>query len=245
MKIHIDYIDQTESTNSYFAKQSAPPSSLMKVIVARSQSAGRGQGTNSWESEDGKNLTFSIDITRPQVPLHLNFYLSMISALAIHDALSRYSKDITLKWPNDVYYKDKKISGTLIETSVNSQIITRCIFGIGINVNQKEFVSDAPNPISLINIINCETKVSEILSKTLKAFQKYYDQLRLGYYKSVKLQYMNVLYRSKGIFPYRDKDGLFEAEIVEIKDNGHLCLKDTEGRIREYEQKEVQFVLPQ
>ena len=97
MKIHIDYIDQTESTNSYLAKQSAPPSSLMKVIVARSQSAGRGQGTNSWESEDGKNLTFSIDITRPQVPLHLNFYLSMISALAIHDALSRYSKDLTLK----------------------------------------------------------------------------------------------------------------------------------------------------
>ena len=72
---------------------------------------GIGQGTNSWESEDGKNLTFSIDITRPQVPLHLNFYLSMISALAIHDALSRYSKDLTLKWPNDVYYKDKKISG--------------------------------------------------------------------------------------------------------------------------------------
>ena len=130
MKIHIDYIDQTESTNSYLAKQSAPPSSLMKVIVARSQSAGRGQGTNSWESEEGKNLTFSIDITRPQVPLHLNFYLSMISALAIHDALSRYSKDLTLKWPNDVYYKDKKISGTLIETSVNSQIITRCIFCI-------------------------------------------------------------------------------------------------------------------
>ena len=60
MKIHIDYIDQTESTNSYLAKQSAPPSSLMKVIVARSQSAGRGQGTNSWESEEGKNLTFSL-----------------------------------------------------------------------------------------------------------------------------------------------------------------------------------------
>ena len=245
MKIHIDYIDKTESTNSYFSQKSAPSSNLMKVIVARAQSAGRGQGSNSWESEEGKNLTFSIDITRPQVPLHLNFYLSIIAALAIHDSLSRYSKDITLKWPNDVYYKDKKISGTLIETSVNSQIITRCIFGIGINVNQKEFVSDAPNPISLINIINCETKVSEILSKTLKAFQKYYDQLRLGYYKSVKLQYMNVLYRSKGVFPYRDKDGLFEAEIVEIKDNGHLCLKDTEGRIREYEQKEVQFVLPQ
>ncbi|MGP1590550.1 MAG: biotin--[acetyl-CoA-carboxylase] ligase [Prevotella sp.] len=245
MKIHIDYIDKTESTNSYFAQKSAPPSNLMKVIVAHSQSAGRGQGSNSWESEEGKNLTFSIDITRPQVPLHLNFYLSIIVALAIHDALSRYSKDITLKWPNDIYYKDKKISGTLIETSVNSQIITRCIFGIGINVNQKEFVSDAPNPISLINIINNETKLSIVLAKTLKAFRKYYDQLLLGNYRSVKLQYMNVLYRSKGFFPYRDKDGLFEAEIVGIKDNGHLCLKDTEGRVREYEQKEVQFVLPQ
>ena len=145
-------LTETASTNDVLLAHPAPSNGEMVVAVAEYQTAGRGQAGNSWESERGKNLLFSI-LTCPQnIAIADQYVLSMAGALALKAALDRYTDHITLKWPNDIYWHDRKISGTLIETTVKGKRIDRCVYGIGLNVNQSEFRSNAPNPVSLYNI---------------------------------------------------------------------------------------------
>lgn len=214
----------------------------MTVVVADYQTAGKGQGVHTWESESGKNLLFSI-LTHPYfVPLRQQFLLSMAGALAIKDALDEYTDGITLKWPNDVYWNDKKISGTLIETTIDSKGIKSCIFGIGLNVNQQVFLSDAPNPVSLCQILGHEVDREEVLQKVLDAFKKYDELLWRADYIDISGIYHNSLYRRSGYHWYEDKDGRFEGALVEVEDDGHLILHDRTGMIREYTFGEIKFV---
>ena len=153
-------LTETTSTNDVLLAHPAPSPKEMVVAVAEYQTAGRGQAGNSWESERGKNLLFSI-LTCPQnIAVTDQYVLSMAGALALKAALDRYTDHITLKWPNDIYWRDRKISGTLIETTVKGKRIERCVYGIGLNVNQHEFRSNAPNPVSLYNIIGVETPIT-------------------------------------------------------------------------------------
>ena len=138
---------------------------------------------------------------------------------------------------------DKKISGTLIETSVCSQGFKRCVFGIGLNVNQEEFVSDAPNPVSLRQILGHDVDREELLQKILDAFAGYYELLRRADYMDVSGIYHQSLYRRKGYHWYEDKDGEFEGAIVEVEDDGHLILHDKQGHIRSYSFGEIQIKL--
>ena len=104
----------------------------MTVVVADYQTAGKGQGTNTWESEAGKNLLFSVLVHPTMLPVRSQFLLSEAGALALKEALADYVKDdIRLKWPNDIYWKDKKLSGTLIETKLAAGRIKDCVFGGG------------------------------------------------------------------------------------------------------------------
>lgn len=144
----------------------------MTVVVADYQTAGKGQGTNTWESEVGKNLLFSILIHPTMVPVARQFLLSEMGAVAIKSVLEKYTDGITLKWPNDVYWKDKKLCGTLIQTSIAQHHIKNCIFGIGLNVNQTEFRSGAPNPVSLVQILGYELDCEELLLEIVEAFKK-------------------------------------------------------------------------
>jgi len=141
-----------------------------------------------------------------------------------------------------VYWRDSKLSGTLIETTVNSRGIGRCIFGIGLNVNQREFRSDAPNPVSLYQLLGRKIDREHLLHEILHAFEHYYELLRQGRYGEVSQRYHEALYRRSGFYRYRDKDGEFEGTIVEVEDDGHLILRDREGSIRSYAFKEVEFV---
>ena len=177
------------------------------------------------------------------VPLRQQFLLSEAGALAVKDALDSYTDGITLKWPNDVYWYDKKISGTLIETAIDSKGIKRCIFGIGIDVNQTEFHSDAPNPVSLAQILGHEVDREEVLQKVIEAFCKYYEFLRRADYMDVSGIYHLSLYRRKGYHWYEDKDGKFEGAFVEVEDDGHLILHDKKGVIRSYAFGEIKFLV--
>ena len=151
MQHKIIHLAQTASTNDYLRALPSPQDDCMTVVYADWQTAGRGQGSNKWESEAGKNLLFSILVCPTSVDITRQFVLSMAGALAVKAALDKYTDGISLKWPNDIYWHDRKISGTLIETSVKGRTLARCIYGIGLNVNQREFHSDAPNPVSLYN----------------------------------------------------------------------------------------------
>lgn len=246
----IRYIEvgETDSTSNYVKSILATLDGVektprMAVAYADYQTAGRGQGTNHWESERGKNLLFSILCHPVWVPVQSQFLISEAIAIALHDALSVYTSDITIKWPNDIYWKNKKISGTIIENSLSGGHIRDCIVGTGVNINQDEFKSDAPNPVSLKQIIGKETPLMPVLKDIVNRFDAYLMDLRNGNYEKIVSLYMSYLYRSHGFFPYRDKDGEFEAAIVEVEDDGHLVLRDKGDHMRRYAFKEVEIVL--
>lgn len=236
-------LEETSSTNQYLREYRPEEGEEMTVVVATYQTAGRGCGSNRWESERGKNLLFSILVHPTMVPIAHQFMLSMAGALAIKEVLDRYVSDITLKWPNDVYWQDKKICGTLIETSIGGGHIKDCIFGIGINVNQQRFVSDATNPISLFTILGHEVDLETLLVELLTSFTTYYKLLENGRYNDISALYHEALYRGRGFFTYRDADGEFEGAIIEVEDNGRLIMRDRAGMIREYAFKEVDFII--
>ena len=169
MKKRYIYIEEVDSTN-HFLRDYQPQGEEMTIVYTDYQTAGRGQGTNRWESEQGKNITFSI-LTHPrEVPVTKQFVLSMAGGMAVKDALDIYATGFSVKWPNDIYWHDKKISGTLIETSVSGKCINDCIFGVGVNINQQRFMSDAPNPISLFQILGRETDRMEVLRQIVERF---------------------------------------------------------------------------
>lgn len=241
METKIIRLKDVDSTNRYLKELTEDNEAEMTVVVADYQSAGKGQGVHTWESEAGKNLLFSIKVHPHWVPVRRQFVLSMVGALAIKDALDSYTDDITLKWPNDVYWNDKKISGTLIETAIDSKGIKTCIFGVGVNINQILFTSDAPNPVSLAQILGHEVDKEEVLQKIIEAFQRYYELLRRADYMDVSGIYHLALYRRKGYHWYEDKDGMFEGAFVEVEDDGHLILHDKKGVIRSYAFGELAF----
>lgn len=242
MKTKIIRLEEIDSTNRYLKNYREEGDEEMIVAVADYQVAGKGQGTHTWESEKGKNLLFSIKVYPHWILVRRQFVLSMAGALAVKDALDSYVENITLKWPNDVYWNDQKISGTLIENTIDSKGIKSCVFGIGLNVNQLVFHSDAPNPVSLAQILGHEVDRDEVLKKILDGFEKYYELLRRADYMDVSGIYHLSLYRRKGFHPYRDANGEFEGAFVEVEDDGHLILHDRQGRIRSYAFGEISIV---
>lgn len=232
-------LEEVDSTNIYINKVEE----TNVVVTADYQTAGHGQGTNTWESEKGKNLLFSLKISPKEILVKRQFLLSMVGALAIKGALDKYTDGITLKWPNDIYWNDKKISGTLIQTTISGKNMQDCIFGVGLNLNQREFTSDAPNPVSLYQIIGREIPRHTMLDEILFQFDHYYDQLIHDGETAIIKAYHEALYRKDGFYEYEDAKGKFEAEIVEVKRNGHIVLRDKEGILRQYELKELKWVL--
>ena len=240
-RLPIIHLSSVDSTNSYLMAYKPREGETMTVVYADEQTAGRGQGSNHWESEPGKNLTFSVLVHPTMVPVMRQFLLSEAGALALWDVLGQYlgADDVKMKWPNDIYWKDKKISGTLIETRLGGGHVKDCVYGIGIDVNQEKFVSDAPNPVSMKQILDHDVDLKELLNKIIDSFKKYYAAIENGEYAAISDLYHSGLYRAHGIHRYKDKDGEFEAAIVEVEDSGNLILRDREGCIRSYAFKEV------
>lgn len=245
MKKEVIRLSDISSTNDYLQQQPTPMPDAMTVAVASHQTAGRGQGSNRWESEAGKNLLFSILTSPVSVPVAQQFVLSMAGALALKQVLDRYTGDITLKWPNDIYWRNRKISGTLIETSVGGKTLKRCIYGIGLNVNQRQFLSDAPNPVSLLNITGKETPLDLLLNEILQSFDHYYALAVGGKHDVIVAQYNAALFRRQGLHAYKDAatGELFDAAIRHVGTDGLLQLVDSQGNRRTYALKEVKFVI--
>ena len=245
--IALEKVKETTSTNDYLANLCRESKAKeFYTVMAESQTNGKGQRGNSWESESGKNLTFSIVLYPTALEANKQFILSMLAALACHEALSNYTNGFSIKWPNDIYWKDKKIGGILIENELEGKYITQSIIGIGLNINQEAFHSDAPNPVSLKQIIGAEVNLQEVLMKVVHGIIGGYRQIEANFNISqlaIGAMYRKNLYRRKGLFPYRDAQGDFLAEHQEVEPDGHLVLKDEQGALRRYAFKEVTFVL--
>jgi BirA family biotin operon repressor/biotin-[acetyl-CoA-carboxylase] ligase len=219
-------------------------------ISADFQTSGHGQATNRWESEDGKNLLFSLLLRPTVIPAAEQFVITELVTLAIINALQDYIRQqITIKWPNDIYVGDKKLCGILIENALCGPTIDTCIVGIGININQELFVSDAPNPVSLKQLNGRDNDRGEILAEIYQNILNYYDYLADNWQnndikQSLYYEYMNNLYRRTGYHNYSTPEGeRFRAEIEDIGPQGHLTLRLESGEQRIFAFKEVIFEL--
>ena len=219
-------------------------------ISADFQTAGHGQATNRWESEDGKNLLFSTLLRPTIIPAAEQFVITEFVTLAIINALQDYIRQqITIKWPNDIYVGDKKLCGILIENALCGPVIDTCIVGIGININQELFVSDAPNPVSLKQLNGRDNDRGDILEEIYQNILNYYDYLADNWQnndikQSLYYEYMNNLYRRTGYHNYSTPEGEhFRAEIENIGLQGHLTLRLESGEQRTFAFKEVIFEL--
>ena len=241
--------DSIGSTNTYLRElNGGDPAYDYEVAVADFQTAGRGQKGNTWESEQGKNLLFSILAHPKGIKVQEQFYISEAIALAVSDAViaaagPEYAAGFSVKWSNDIYYKDCKMAGILIENTLQGSSILDTVVGVGLDVNQEVFVSDAPNPISLKNITGRDYDRDALLDDIIARFIGYMELDTPSQRAGVDELYRSRLYRRQGYYKYRDENGVFEACIEGIRPDGCLMLQTRSGEHRTYEFKQVQFVL--
>lgn len=240
-------LEEVVSTNSY-ATSHEQELEDMTLIRAVTQTAGRGQRGNSWEAEPGMNLTFTIFCHPQGVAPRKQFSISEATALGICDYLASRGIEAKVKWPNDIYVGEKKICGILIEHSLMGQTISRTVIGAGINVNQRRFVSDAPNPVSMSLLTGEEydleretEKVGRLIGYRLKE-----ASTREGR-KNLHEGFLKKLWRGDGgTYPFKDrKDGrIFEGIIENVEPEGMLLIRDSvAGETKKYAFKEVEFLL--
>jgi BirA family biotin operon repressor/biotin-[acetyl-CoA-carboxylase] ligase len=239
----IIFIDKLPSTNSHAA------SLLMKgkvqdgtVVQTGFQTAGRGQGTNKWESEAGKNLLFSIILFPGQLKAERQFFISMVLSLGIRDFLSTFVDDVIIKWPNDIYARSDKIAGMLIENAIIRDEIEHTIAGIGININQTIFREGAPNATSLRLLTGKDQDLSGCFNKILSAIDQRYRQLNSEKRSKFSEEYLSSLYMYNKWAEFSDAHGLFEGRIISVADSGRIRIEDRKSRIYEYGHGEVEFL---
>ena len=240
--------DSIGSTNTYLRNLGGgDPEYDYEVAVASYQTAGRGQKGNTWESEAGKNLLFSILAHPKNIDVREQFYISESIALATSDSViaaigPQYAGGISVKWSNDIYWNDFKMAGILIENTLQGSSILDTVAGVGLDVNQEMFVSDAPNPISMKNITGREFDLDALLSDITQRFIGYMEYPADRRVEVDRL-YRERLYRREGLHKFRDAQGEFRASIEGIRPDGCLMLLTDSGQHRVYEFKQVQFIL--
>lgn len=264
---NVVWLEEVDSTNNYLKEWLCrEPLVEGTTVVADYQARGRGQRGNGWSSDKGENLLFSLLLHPKSVKANEQFILSRIASLAVKRVLDRFTDDIRIKWPNDIYWKEEKIAGMLIENDLLGRKITHSVVGIGINVNQQSFPTELPNPVSLWQITGMEHDRTQLLEAFLQEFFALYggqqNKLREVYENCTEFgtkqagvgnelrnvidrAYMASLYRAEGYHWYEDHNGRFQAAIQEVMPSGHLVLRTlNDGEIRRYAFKEVAYVTP-
>lgn len=248
MEARIIRIAETDSTNRWLRDDEPVEDRSLTVCVADYQTAGRGCGTNTWESERGENLLFSIRCHPVGLEAKGQFLLSVGMAVVLRDVLRKMLPDefmVSIKWPNDIYVDHRKIAGMLIENQLRGGMVSRSIIGVGLNVNQAEFTSGAPNPVSMYQLLGRRFDRERMLDDIIKRFGAFLS----GLHDEDLMQewfddYKRSLYRRTGFYYYRDEQGEFEAELVGVESSGRLLLrKKGETSEQAYSFKEVAFVL--
>jgi len=235
------FIQETASTNELLWKM-LREGSLPDGFVVRTdfQTSGKGQIGNSWESEQGKNLLFSLALFPQTIRPDQQFLISRLVSVGIKKALDEYVDDITVKWPNDIYWKDKKLAGILIENSLQGRQIKFSVVGIGLNVNQTEFVSNAPNPVSLCQITGKQMDRDRLMEMICQNIMDVYRDLDV---EKLQVEYANMLFRKDGFHVFKADGELFQAQIFAVHPDGRLELETSEGEYRSFYFKEVSFII--
>lgn len=228
-----------DSTNTVAAewstKQGVPEGT---VVITHRQEAGRGQRGNSWESQPGMNLTFSI-ILHPKTPSADFFDLNLAVSLAVYDALNPFAPGrVAVKWPNDIMFSNRKICGILIENTISSGLITRSVAGIGVNVNQESFT------VSTATSLRAETgntyDLNELLASILRSVETRYMQAKTAP-SQLRSRYLDCLYRRHVQHKFQSGNEVFHGMIDGVDSSGRLQINTSTG-MRTFATKEIAYL---
>lgn len=223
--IHFEELDSTNDYAMDLLSKTNP--SHGTAISASYQTKGKGQIGRLWAGERGKNVAISIILDSSFVePIH-QFDLSIVASLAVRKLIEAYtSEDVLIKWPNDIYCKDKKVAGILIQNILNANHLKASIIGIGINALQDSFPPEVPNPISLCHLTNAELSINQLYTDLFYWMEHYFTMLKSGGRTLLWEEYRMFLYRINKTTTFEDSESnRFKAEIHGINDDGRLILK--------------------
>ena len=249
-KHDIIWLDTVDSTNSE-AKRRILKIDNLSVVSALSQTAGRGQAGNTWESADGENLTFSIILKPsehgPGLKACDQFIISQITSVSIVEFLKCCGIEAEIKWPNDIYVRDRKICGILIEHSLKADEIYRSIIGIGLNINQRNFNVTLPNPTSVFLEKGLRFNIYDMLEELMRIFRNNWYNYIDGSARHADIchSYLDLLWRKDK--PYRYIDRKNECEFTGIIRGtgsfGHLIIEKEKGELEEFAFKEISYII--
>jgi len=214
------------------------------IVISAVQHRGKGYGQNVWISEKGQNLTFSILLYPTFLTSDNQFLISKAISLGIADYLRNYLDDVKIKWPNDIFIGNKKICGILIENDLIGKQMKASLIGVGLNINQRVFPRRLPNPVSLSMLTGKKYALKEELNKLLNCLDHRYQMLmrNMGIGK-IHSDYHEMLFRINQKTRFKKDGQEFVCRIIGVNDYGQLILEDTNGKTKEFNFKEVEFVL--
>jgi BirA family transcriptional regulator, biotin operon repressor / biotin---[acetyl-CoA-carboxylase] ligase len=237
-------LDSIDSTNNY-AKELIRNANPVEgtIVFAHEQFSGRGQTGTSWTSEKNRNLTLSIILYPRFLEAEKQFFLNMAVSLGVKDFCETVlDKEIKIKWPNDIYYLDRKLGGILIENTINGNKLSSSVIGIGININQQEFSAEIPNATSFSLITKQEYQLNSLIEQLAGFIEKYYLQLRQLHFNFLDKAYMESLYRYNQTFELKKGEQVFKGEINGVTKEGKLIIH-SKGKEQRFAFKEVEYLI--
>ena len=241
----IIHLPETGSTNNYAVELLAKERPAEGCVVVTShQTRGKGTDNNSWESEKNKNLTFSV-ILYPAFTADQQFILNKAISLGIYDFLKTElpQSSVSIKWPNDIYIGDRKVCGILIQNSIIGYRFDYVVAGIGLNVNQEIFLSDAPNPVSLKMITKKDYNLEDVLEKLLNSIFNKYSLVQQNKSRLIENEYYQAMYRLMEWQQYKINDVPVTARITGTSPYGQLLLQTQTLQELTCDLKDVKFVI--
>lgn len=236
-------LQEVDSTNFYLKKLLSNSKPLIEgtVIMAENQTAGRGQSNNKWLSENGKNLTLSIYLKPSFLSVNEQFELNKAISLGVTDCLiPLLGDDCSVKWPNDIYFHDKKIGGILIENTTKGYQLKDSVVGIGLNVNQKSFGDLENRATSITKILHQDYDLENLLMQLCQSIESRYLQLKAGKKDLLDQDYEKKLFRLNENHFFEINQNLIQGIIRGVSPFGRLCL-ESNNKILELDLKEVKF----
>lgn len=236
-------LDRIDSTNNY-AKQLLAKSRPVEgtAIIAHQQTHGKGQYGNIWLTEPGQNLTVSVVLYPNFVPAAGQFIFNKAVALAVRECLQLYlNEPVMIKWPNDIYCQGLKLSGILIENTIQGANLSDSIVGIGINANQQHFQPGMGRPGSLKTLTGEEVDLNRLFHNLMAMLEKWYLLLRAGQKDRIRAQYLQHLYQRDEWYTYKNEQGSFTGRIIGVNEMGQLAV-ETENGLQYFNNKEIVYL---
>ena len=224
-------LDEIDSTNNYaFDQLQANLAAHGAAFFAHKQTAGKGQRGKQWETQPNSNLILSVILDMSFFSVNKQFLLSAAMALAVHDFFNKYAGDETkIKWPNDIYWRDRKAGGILIESSITAgkPIIGSwkwAVVGIGININQTSFPTNLVNPVSLKQITGKSYDTVTLAKELCHCLEFRYQELKNGESKKSIDTYNLHLYKKQETVRLKKENAAFKCKIEGVNKKGMLLV---------------------